>query len=815
MNHRLLILFALLLMGYTALAKKEDNKVSGKVIDNHNNAVVSASVVLLTEKDTLVKAAFTDEQGAFYIEGISNGAYVLRIILEGFDTYIQRVSVLGNTKIPDITLSEKSTTLNEVSVRAKKPFIEVHADKLVVNVENSIISAGASAMEVLQRSPGVTVDNNENISLKGKPGVMIWINGKQTPMAGADLANVLKSMPANSIEKIEIISNPGARYDAAGTAGIINIILKKDQRIGANGSINLSYGQGVYSKYGAGANLNYRNKKFNLYASYNYSKRIWFNHLMLNRMFLDSTNNEQQLFRYDQDNNAVFDFKNHIATVGVDYSVTSKTTIGISGNAVTNSFNPKANNFSKALGANDELLYRFNTTGRHDNFYYNYSGNGYVKHRFDSAGKELEINLDYAAFGNQSNQNFMTTYQYIDVNQSQPDYYLKSDLTGITQIRSVKADYTNPVKGNARIEAGIKSSFVTADNEPIFQVKTTGAYVVDSSRTNHFIYNENINAAYLNVNKDAKMFSAQLGVRIENTNIRFEQTAAMQKFDTSYSYTQLFPSLAFQYHLDKINDIGLTLSRRIERPNYQQLNPFKYFIDRTTYREGYPRLNPASFYSMELSHTYKQKFITTFTYGVNKGIITEVIQPSDVEDSVTVQTNKNLDKMIFASISGSYSFSITKWWSNVTNFNAYYAHYEANIANTPLNDGKPSFDINTNNTFLLPGEFSAELGGWYQARQLYGYMDVQPNWMLNAGIQKTLFNKQATLRLNIQDIFWTGYPRATSVYTGYREDFIAERETRVANISFTYRFGKKTVPQTRRHSSGAEEEKRRANQGGA
>jgi hypothetical protein len=815
MNHRLLILFALLLMGYTALAKKEDNKVSGKVIDNHNNAVVSASVVLLTGKDTLVKAAFTDEQGAFYIEGISNGAYVLRIILEGFDTHTQKVLVLGNTKIPDITFSEKSTTLNEVSVRAKKPFIEVHADKLVVNVENSIISAGASAMEVLQRSPGVTVDNNENISLKGKQGVMIWINGKQTPMAGADLANVLKSMPANSIEKIEIISNPGARYDAAGTAGIINIILKKDQRIGANGSINLSYGQGVYSKYGAGANLNYRNKKFNLYASYNYSKRIWFNHLMLNRMFLDSTNNEQQLFRYDQDNNAVFDFKNHIATVGVDYSVTSKTTIGISGNAVTNSFNPKANNFSKALGANDELLYRFNTTGRHDNFYYNYSGNGYVKHRFDSAGKELEINLDYAAFGNQSNQNFMTTYQYIDVNQSQPDYYLKSDLTGITQIRSVKADYTNPVKGNARIEAGIKSSFVTADNEPIFQVKTTGAYVVDSSRTNHFIYNENINAAYLNVNKDAKRFSAQLGVRIENTNIRFEQTAAMQKFDTSYSYTQLFPSLAFQYHLDKINDIGLTLSRRIERPNYQQLNPFKYFIDRTTYREGYPRLNPASFYSMELSHTYKQKFITTFTYGVNKGIITEVIQPSDVEDSVTVQTNKNLDKMVFAGISGSYSFSITKWWSNVTNFNAYYAHYEANIANTPLNDGKPSFDINTNNTFLLPGEFSAELGGWYQARQLYGYMDVQPNWMLNAGIQKTLFNKQATLRLNIQDIFWTGYPRATSVYTGYREDFIAERETRVANISFTYRFGKKTVPQTRRHSSGAEEEKRRANQGGA
>jgi hypothetical protein len=815
MSIRFFLLFLLFFNATTAEAGKEGSTITGKVVDKQGNGVASANVLLLTEKDTLVKATLTDEHGQFSMEGIANAQYVLKVVINGFDTYTDKVSMLANTSLANIVLSEKSTSLDEVSVRAKKPFIEVHADKLIVNVENSIGSAGASAMEVLQRSPGVTVDNNENISLKGKQGVMIWINGKQTPMAGADLANVLKSMPASSIEKIEIISNPGARYDAAGTAGIINIVLKKDQRIGANGSINLSYGQGVYPKYGGGATLNYRNKKFNLYVSYNYADRTWFNHLMLNRKFLDSGHNNRQLFRYDQDNNAVFDFKNHIASVGIDYSLSSVTTIGISGNIVTNSFNPKADNFSKAFGANDELLYRFNTTGRHENFYYNYSGNAYLKHKFDGAGKELEINLDYAAFGNQSNQNFVTTYQYVDVNQGQPDYYLKSDLTGITQIRSAKADYTNPLKDNARFEAGIKSSFVTADNEPIFQVKTTGSYIVDSSRTNHFIYNENINAAYVNLNKDWKAFSAQLGLRLENTNIEFEQKATTQKFDTSYSYTQLFPSLAFQYHLDKINDIGLTLSRRIERPNYQQLNPFKYFIDRTTYREGYPRLNPASFYSVELSHTFKQKFITTFTYGINKGIITEVIQPSDVEDSVTVQTNKNLDRMLFAGLSGSYSFTIAKWWSNVTNFNAYYARYEGNIANTPLNDGKPTFDINTNNTFLLPKDFSAELGGWYQARQLYGYMDLQPMWMLNAGIQKLLFDKRATLRLNIQDIFWTGYPSATSIYTGYREDFIAERETRVANISFTYRFGKKTVPQTRRHSSGAEEEKRRANQGGA
>ncbi|HRO43173.1 MAG TPA: outer membrane beta-barrel protein [Flavipsychrobacter sp.] len=815
MKHGLIILFGVFILSQACFAQSEGNTLTGRVLDKEKNPLTSANIVLLQDSGKLVKANFSDEEGGFKIEGIAKGDYELKVVLAGFETYSGKFTVTGSAVVPDIILYEKSTQLNEVAIRAQKPFIEVRADKLVVNVENSIVSAGSSVMEVLQRSPGVSVDNNENISLKGKQGVMIWINGKQTPMAGADLANLLKSMPANSVDRIEIISNPGARYDAAGAAGIINIVLKKDQRIGANGSANISYGQGVYSKYGVGANLNFRSKRFNVYASYNYGYRLWFNHLMLNRRFLDTTKGDLQLFRYDQDNNAVFDFKNHIANIGVDYTLTARTTIGISVNAITNSFNPKADNFSKAFGQNDELLYRFNTTGRHDNFYYNYSANTYLKHTFDSTGKELSLDLDYARFGNQSNQHFVTAYQYVDASQTQPDYYLKSDLTGITQIRSVKADFTNPMKNNLRLEAGIKSSFVTADNEPIFHVKTTGDYMLDSSRTNHFIYNENINAAYVNANKDWEKFSGQLGLRLENTNIHFEQKALTQTFDTSYSYTQLFPSFAFQYHLNKINDLGITLSRRIERPNYQQLNPFKYFIDKTTYREGYARLQPASFYSIELQHTYKQRFITTFTYGINKGIITEVIQPSDVEDSVTVQTNKNLARMLFAGLSGSYSFSITKWWNNVINFNAYYARYEGKIANTPLNSGRPTFSVNSTNTFILPADFSAELGGWYQAKELYGYMTVQPLWMINAGIQKNLFDKRATLRFNIQDIFWKGYPSATSVYTGYKEDFTAERETRVANISFTYRFGKRTVPQTRRHNSGAEDEKRRANAGGA
>lgn len=795
------------------LSNAQEYWIKGTVTDNTGAPLEAATIVLLKDSTTLVKTETSQEKGVFLLESIPSGSYALKVMLGGYETYSKNeIALTNNVDLGDIKLLSKSQQLKDVTVTVQRPLIQVKPDKLVLNVDNSITSAGLSAMDVLQKAPGVRVDQNDNISLKGKSGVIIWIDGKPSPLSGADLGNVLKSMPSASIDKIEIISNPGARYDAAGNAGIINIITKKGKNKGMNGSTTISYGQGVYPKYGVGANMNYQHKKYNLYASYNFSDRYWFNHLMLDRRFLDAQNQNQQQFRYDQNNYSIFEFKNHIASLGFDYSLSKKTTLGISGNYSQNRFSPKADNASRALGENNELLYYFNTIGRHKNFYYNYSGNAFLKHTFDSNGKTLSIDLDYAAYKSESNQNFITTYTTATGNPI-PDYFMKSDLDGTTEIKSIKADYTSPILAGITLETGFKSSFVLADNQSLYYEKVNDSYELDKKRTNHFIYHENINAGYINTHKEWKKWATQIGLRVENTNANWEQRTTHQNYDTSY--TQLFPSIAVQYHLHPMHDIGVTLSRRIERPGYSQLNPFKFFIDKTTYREGYPYLYPASYYSAELSHTYKQRFVTTFSYGINKGSITEVIQPSDSEDSVTVQTNKNLDEMLFIGWSGSYQFQITKWWSNVTNFNAYYARYKGNIAHTPINDGRPTFFVYSNNSFLLPAGFSAECGGWYQARQLYGYMDLLPNWMLNFGVQKLLFDKKATLRINVQDAFWKGYPRATSVYTGYKESFTAERETRTVNIAFTYRFGNNKLSNMRKHRSGAEEEKGRANTNGA
>lgn len=785
--------------------------IIGKITNNEGEVLVAASVVLLNDGgNNLAGSAITDDNGLFSIEGINTGTYQMKVTMLGYNTYSVEV-IMGreNLNLKDIQLELKDNRIKEVTVRGQKPLIEVKADKLIVNVDGSIINTGSSVMEILAKSPNVTVDQNDNISIKGKQGVTVMIDGKVMAVSGTDMANILKGMTSNSVKQIEVISNPGARYDAAGTGGIINIVTRRDQRMGINGSVNASYAQGVYPKYSAGFNLNYRNNKISSYISYNYSRRWWFNHLMLDRKFYDNAGALQ--FSYVQDNFMKMPMNNHSGSFGLDYSVGKNTIIGVTGSAGTTGFDQFAENRSRAMNGNNDVIYYFNTEGKHRQDYYNYAGNLNLRHNFSEQGKQLSVDMDYASYMSSANQNFETVYLLPGGDKYQPDYFMRSDLAGKTQIHAVKADYTHPLTTKLKLEGGVKASYVISDNEPLFYEKTTGDFVLDVKRSNHFIYKENINAGYVNMNKEWEKWSTQIGLRVENTNVTAEQIT----LDSTYltNYTQLFPSFAVQHAIDDKNDLGLTLSRRIQRPNYQQLNPFKYFIDNTTYRAGYPYLRPALTYAIEASHIFKKKFMTTLSYSVTSDNITEVIQPSDTEDSVTVQIHKNLASVDNYSISGAYPIQVTKWWSGVANAVLYYAHYRGFIANTNLSDGAPAFNINITNNFTLPKGFRAELGGWHQSRQIYGFMELEPMWALNAGVQKNILKDKGTLRLNAQDIFWTAPPSATSIYDSYREDFDVKRETRQVTLSFSYRFGNNKSGPMRRRTGGAEDEKSRAGNG--
>jgi hypothetical protein len=814
MHHHLIQLFlSVIFIGmptFTAAA----GSISGRVTDEHGKPVALASIMLLNAADSsLSRTELSDEKGEYQLTPATEGQFIVKVSMIGFSTeYSASVTVAANNiNMPDILLARKSQELNEVSVRAQKPFVEVHADKLVVNVENSIINAGASAMDVLSRSPGVTVDNNDKISLKGKQGVNVMINGKIQPISGEDLANMLKSMPSSNVESIELISNPSAKYDAAGTGGIINIKLKRDKKMGLNGSINATYAQGVYGKSGDAINVNYRNRKFNVFANYNRGDRMGFNRLTLDRNFFV---NGIFAGAYEQDNNYLYHINSDHGGVGMDYSFSSKTAIGFFANGSSTRFRRDGDNHSAIIDPVTHLpSSHFITKNSAPNTWGSQVANINLRHSFDSSGKSLAIDADYAAYPGSGIQDFTTSYFNElagDTTGIPAPVVFHGDLKGLTQIQSVKADYATPLLNGIKLDAGMKTSFVTSDNDLQFYNQRSGAFIPDSQRTNHFIYKEHISAAYLNFNKDWDKWSTQLGLRAEQTIANGHAHTPVGDSSFKRHYAQFFPSFAAQRHINNDKDLGVTLSRRIERPNYDQLNPSSYYLDPTTYKAGYPYLNPALSYSAELSYTYKQKFITTANYTRTSAPITEVIQPSTTETKVTIQTQKNLSSMSYYGISGSYQFRFFNWWNNTTNINTYYAQYTGDIAGTPLNKGKATFDANSSNSFILPANWSAELSGSYQAPQQYGYMLLKPTWMLNIGLQKNLFDKRATARINATDIFWHGYPRATSEYNDYRESFVAKRDTRQVSVSFTYRFGKRTLPPSMRHRGGAEDEQRRA-----
>lgn len=805
----LLLLQLLLFPFFTNAQTVVKSKITFTVNSIAHTTIEGATVNLLRSKDSLpVKTVFSDSKGLVEIEGVRAGNYIIKVTMVGYHQFYTTpftVSTNEEIKLDPVILSASESALKEVVVSAKKPFIERKLDRFVVNVESSIVSAGSTALEILERSPGVVVDQNDNITVKGRQGVIVMIDGKPSPISRSDLANYLKGLPSNAIERVEIITNPSSKYDAAGNAGIINIIMKKDQRLGMNGNLNMSLGQGVYSRVGQGIMLNYRDKKLNLFGSYNYAYRKGFSHLELNRRFYKNGGFEGA---YDQDNFIKVPVTTHLLRVGADYYASKKTVIGFVASGNITGFNRQGNNVSMVFDASNTPASSFGTTNRTEDDNRNHSVNFNLKHTFDSTGKELTVDLDYAKFSTESNQRFVTNYYKIDGSLLLPTYILLGDLGGDLSIRSVKADYVNPIGKTQKIEAGFKASLVKADNVLNFYDNSSGTPVYDPTKSNHFIYDENINAGYINYSKEFPKWNFQLGLRAEQTNIKGNQVVTNQKFDSSYF--NLFPSAFINFKLDKKNELGLSVSRRLDRPSYAQLNPFKFFLDPSTYREGNPYLRPQYSYSFELIHNYQSKIITTLSYAITNDVITNVIAPLEGVDKVTVQTDKNLTSFAQYSLNISTPLRVTKWWNTVNNLNFFYGRYKGNLSNTNLNNGQPSFNLSSNQSFTFKNGWAAELSGLYFAPAVYGFMQTKSQWQLSAGVQKPVFNKKGTLRLNITDITWSMISRADIAFRDYLESFRVTRDSRAITLSLTYRFGNNKVAAARRRTTGAEDEKRRA-----
>lgn len=810
------LLLPLLLLVFSSLSAQQAT-IKGTVQDGDKKAVGYANVLLLRAADSsLVKGALSEESGAFLFDGIEAGKYKIAASMVGYarimSPEINITAASGPVQVAPLVLMQNSTALNEVVVEGQRPLIEQHLDKTVLNVENSIASAGNTALEVLEKAPGVTVDQNDNISMRGRGGVIVMIDGKQVPMTGSELANVLRGLSANSVEKIELITNPSAKYDAAGNSGIIDIKLKRDKSLGTNGNISTSFGHGEKFKTNQGLQLNHRAKKLNLFGNYNYVFRDDYTQLDIYRNFL--AEDKSITGTYDQRNRFDFQFETHNARVGADYFITPKTIVGVVGSGYLTDINRKNRNYADGrdnMGAIDSTFIT-NATAGHDRC--NYGINLNFKHTIDTTGKELSADVDYITYGNTDFQNFDTkTYTPEGALKRSPEL-LYGTLDGELTIQSAKVDYAQPLtKINGRLEAGIKSSLVSADNNLEFYDRTNGGNVFDTEKSNHFLYDENINAAYLNASRTGEKISVQLGLRLENTIAKGEQLAeVVDEDDRSFdnNYTQLFPSAFVGYTLSKKHNLGLSLSRRINRPSYNQLNPFKNYLDPSTYSSGNPYLNPETSYAFEFTHTFDQRIVTKLSYSYTSDVIVQVLQPEVPGSKIVKQSFENLPRFDYYAMTVTVPFSIGNWFNSTNNGTLFYSLYRGNLANTNLRNGQPSFNINSNNSVNFGKGWSAELVGVYRAAEAYGFMDVEPIWFASTGVQKQLWDKKASLKLNVSDVFFTNKTTGTTFTNTYTETFNQSRDSRVATLSFNYRFGKQQVAPARRRTGGAEEEKSRA-----
>lgn len=787
-------------------------KVSGAILDEKSQPFPFVNVLLLKAKDsTLSKGLAADDKGKFLFDQVDAGEYLTLVSMVGYQKAYSKVfSVSDQTvNLPSFSLLPESQALKEVTVTAKKPFIEQEIDRTVINVENSIVSAGATALEVLERSPGVTVDQqNDRLQLRGKEGVIVQIDGKQTYLTQAELVNLLRNTPSDNIEKIELITNPSAKYDAAGNSGIINIKFKKNKNFGTNG--NFSIGGGMASPgYGRGNGslaLNNRKGKVSLFGTASAFEGEGFNRQEIYR----AIPYEGKTTTFIMDSKSDWRARNYNYRVGMDYFATDKTTVGVLFSGFYNAWkNPIRATDARILNDDLSLRQTYHTDMNANNRMNNISANVNLKHQFNDKGKELTFDLDYVQYDSKGYNFLDTRYANPDGTSSGNPDIVRNNMPALINIGVAKLDYMQPV-GKGKFEAGLKSSYVKSDNNMIFE--TFGdVWQLDPSRTNQFKYTENINAGYANYNGQFNSKTKfQLGLRAEHTHAIGNSVTLNNVRDRNY--LNIFPSVFVSRNLDSSNVLNLSYSYRIDRPNYQSLNPFEYYLDPYTFQKGNPNLRPQYTHSFQLVHVYKSFLNTTLAYSRVKDMIADEVPMLVPEKNQTYVTTENLDNQNYISLTISAPIPVKKWWNIQTNLSAAYNHYQTFYRNAPFDMKIFTYNAFVNNTFTLPKNWTAEISGWYNSPAIYGLLSSKTQGAINLGLQKSLMDKKATIRLSVQDPFWTNKFRGTTKFEDIDLRVKSTWPSRQARITFTYRFGNQNV-KTRQRNTGSDDIQSRVKSG--
>lgn len=755
---------------------------------------------------TVVTGTTCTETGTFQVEKKENGEFRLLVLYSGFEkTYTDPFTLSDNQSalaFGTIILHADKTTLNEVAIIAQKPFMEQKLDRTVFNIENSVLATGNSALDVLRKLPGVTVDNNDNISVRGKQGVMFMMDGRRSYMGGSDMANYLRGIDASQIEKIEVITNPSAKYEASGNA-IINIVLKRNRNLGYNQQLNASYDQGFYGGGNVGTSLNYKTEKWNFFGAANVGQWQFYEEFERTMVYNpDSAAHPSSITNGRPKMGGMWNWEQ----AGIDYSPGKRHTIGIvaerSGglHEVTRTLDMNAYNSEMVLDSN---LY---TTGLEQSRNEYYSGALNYKFDVDTTGKLLTADFNYASFTTKQDRENMTTYHY-GASQTIHDPMLQvTNLDLTVGYATGQIDYVHPLRNeNGLLEGGVRGS----------QAKTTSAarYYLQQGSVSlqdqpvNFVYTEMISAAYLNYSRSInKKLDAQFGLRAEETMSKGEDGNGTGLFNRQY--LRLFPSAFLNWKVDSLHAINISYSRRIERPDYGELNPFVIYNDPYTTFSGNPNLMPQMNHKIEVSHIFKGTYRTAFSYMHMTSVFNGIVS---VDDSTRVVNTRleNLATYNVFTVEFSAEYSFTNWYTLSGTLLAFRDHYFG-----PVNGEDYSVVYYTGMIFLqnrisLKKDWGMEVNFFCRSVNMNGIWRESPFSGLDIGVRKRFGDGRGSVSLNVSDLLRGNYMDRTANYGNVSMSTTGNMDSRRIRLSVSWKLGRSEYERQQRQSN-ADELKGRA-----